>query len=455
MPGKKNIFWSFYPPLLVVVLAALLAAAALARMRQPVGVTLAAAGVFAVAFAALISAVAARAFRGSRGRPGSAAESPSPGAPELPETGEGGPAEAASSACSRPDEKIRIIAKQRRELEAVLSIMSEAVLVVNSDLKVVKVNRAAARILKISAGEVQGRSMMDLAPGSDLDRFVKLTLSSRDPVEGEATLAGDEGQRFFSAAGTTLKGDDDRIIGAVVVLHDVTALRRLETMRREFIANISHELRTPITSIKGFVDALKGGAISDAEEARTSLDIISKQSDRLNTIVEDILSLTSIEEQEELGQIPLEKGSINDVFDTTVPLFKGKAEEKQVNIDVFCPPNITAMINAPLLEQAISNLLDNAIKYSDPGGTVEVRVQRRTGEVVIKVSDTGPGIPPEHMPRLFERFYTVDQARSRSLGGTGLGLAIVKHIVESHHGRVSVESTPGKGSTFFIYLPEN
>jgi two-component system phosphate regulon sensor histidine kinase PhoR len=233
----------------------------------------------------------------------------------------------------------------------------------------------------------------------------------------------------------------------------MTRLQRLENIRRDFVANVSHELKTPITAIKGSVETLLGGAVEDKEDVQRFLEIIARQSDRLNAIIEDLLALSRIEQGEEQEGLERTKTQLRSVFLNTLQACQLKAHEKQVVLEMDCPDDIEIMINAPLLEQALVNLVDNAIKYSSQNDRILFTAQQTDASVVIKVRDWGSGISQEHLPRLFERFYRVDKARSRKLGGTGLGLAIVKHIVQSHNGHISVESSLGQGSTFTIQLP--
>ena len=238
-----------------------------------------------------------------------------------------------------------------------------------------------------------------------------------------------------------------------MVLNDMTNIKRLERIRRDFVANASHEIRTPITSIKGFVETLQEGAIEDPETANRFLGIIKKHSDRLNAIVEDLLHLSKIEKEAERGEIFLEQGNLRTVLEETLEACQQSAEEKNIRIKLDCDKGLSARINSSLLIQAVINLVDNAIEYSEAGDEVVVSCGRSNGEVTLSVKDNGSGIEKKHIPRLFERFYRVDKARSRTLGGTGLGLAIVKHIVQIHRGEISVQSRPGKGSTFTIHLP--
>jgi two-component system phosphate regulon sensor histidine kinase PhoR len=243
------------------------------------------------------------------------------------------------------------------------------------------------------------------------------------------------------------------LTGAVVVLHDVTELRRLENVRREFVANVSHELRTPVTTIKGFIETLRDGTLDDREQAEYFLEIIARHADRLHAIIEDLLSLSRLEQGAEATELPRTETVLADVLQAAVQDCAAKAMARQVTVTVACDPALRARINAPLLEQAIVNLLDNAINYSKDNSRVWLEANQAGSELTIHVRDQGIGIPQQHLPRLFERFYRVDKARSRERGGTGLGLAIVKHITLAHDGRVSVTSAVGQGSAFSLHLP--
>jgi two-component system phosphate regulon sensor histidine kinase PhoR len=240
-----------------------------------------------------------------------------------------------------------------------------------------------------------------------------------------------------------------------MVFHDVTQLRRLENMRRDFVANVSHEIKTPLTAIKGFVETLQQGNVEKVHEKERFLGIIQKHVDRLNAIVEDLLALSRIEKEDESKEIKFEKVNLADVFNAAIQLCRPKAEEKKIRIDLDCEKNATAIFDPALIEQAVVNLLDNALKYSETQSTILVKSHQKNSEVIISVQDHGIGIAQKHLPRVFERFYRVDKARSRNMGGTGLGLAIVKHIAQAHGGHVSVESKLGEGSRFSIYLPQN
>jgi two-component system phosphate regulon sensor histidine kinase PhoR len=349
-------------------------------------------------------------------------------------------------------DRILTITKQRNELEAVLSSMIEGVLAVDADGHIMSVNKAAADLLKIDPTDALGRNVEEIIRNVDLHDFIQKTVESKQLVEANILLLTN-GSRYFQLHGASLSDSQGHTSGAVIVLNDMTQIRRLENVRRDFVANVSHELRTPVTSIQGFVEALLEGGIQEPKQVERYLKIIAKHSNRLNTIIDDLLSLSRLEEDEEKRKISFEQVSLKPVLASAVELSSIKAAEKNITVDVVCEDQIETKVNVAFLEQAIVNLIDNAIKYSEPGGTIQVSVQRGDKEVVIAVHDEGCGIEKKHLTRIFERFYVVDKGRSRKLGGTGLGLAIVKHITQVHAGHVTVESSPGVGSTFTIHLP--
>ena len=352
----------------------------------------------------------------------------------------------------RLDERIREEVRQRNEQEAVLSSMVEGLLAVDADEKVIRINRAAADILGVQ-GDVAGKSIQEIVRNPELQEFVHRALSSAEPVEGDVALRGASEDRFLQVHGAELRGADARRIGAVIVLNDVTRLQRLEKVRRDFVANVSHELKTPITSIKGFVETLRDGALGEPEDAKKFLDIIAKQTERMNSIVEDLLFLSRLEQNGKPERIPLERTPLAGVILEAMDVCGRKAKDKGIPLVIDCPEGVSARINTALFEQALVNLIDNAVKYSDAGSPVDVVVRELGGEILVDVVDRGAGIEPQHLPRIFERFYRADRARSRKLGGTGLGLAIVKHIAQAHGGGVTVASSPGEGSVFTIHLP--
>ena len=351
------------------------------------------------------------------------------------------------------NDRLRTVTEQRNELEAVLSGMAEAVLVVDGQERLVRMNRAASELLGVAAGTGKERPMVEILRNTELIRFVHRTLAARERMEDELILRDQGADNFFQVYGTLLSDAKGQSVGALIVLNDVTRLRRLEKMRRDFVANVSHELRTPITAIKGFIETLRDGAVSCPEDAERFLGIILKHADRLHAIVEDLLTLSRIENEGERGEIALKKGRLHGVLQNALETCAAQAQAKNITLSLDCAEGLSAELNDQLMEQAITNLVVNAIKYSHADSEVRVAAGTREEGVRITVQDFGIGIAREHLPRLFERFYRSDKARSRKLGGTGLGLAIVKHIVQAHGGTVHVESTPGRGTFFVIQLP--
>ncbi len=351
------------------------------------------------------------------------------------------------------DERIRGEVRQRRELEAVLSSMVEGVLAFDPEANLISLNAAAGRLLGVRPEQARGRSIQEAVRNPELQEFVALTLSQPAVQEREISFFGEAGERFIQAHGTGLADPGGNRIGALVVLNDVTSIRRLERMRRDFVANASHEIRTPVTSLKGFIETLQEGAIDDPEAARRFLAIMKKNADRLHAIIEDLLNLSRIEREAERGEVPLEEASLRGIVEEALEASDGILQAKGIRVELECPHELRVRANPSLLVQALVNLVDNAAKYSEAGSRVSISCRDTGTAASVAIRDSGPGIPREHLPRLFERFYRVDKGRSRNLGGTGLGLAIVKHIVQAHRGEITVESEPGTGSTFTILLP--
>jgi two-component system, OmpR family, phosphate regulon sensor histidine kinase PhoR len=371
----------------------------------------------------------------------------------VPETEElGGLADALNQMAEQLQERISTIVRQNNEQQAVLSSMVEGVLAVDNEQRVISLNKASGQLLGIDQVQAQGRSLQEVVRNADLRRFVSRALDCNQPIDDDVVVHGDH-EGVLQARGAALHDALGRSIGAVIVLNDVTDFRRLEHIRRDFVANVSHELKTPITSIKGFVETLLDGAIHNPEDTERFLQIVAKQADRLDTIIEDLLSLSKIEQGEEAGDIALEPRPVKEVIENAVHNCQPKATERRIHVCTACEDEILAQINPQLLEQAVINLLDNAIKYSEPGSEVQVLASQFHNEVTITVSDRGCGIAPEHLSRIFERFYRVDKARSRKLGGTGLGLAIVKHILQLHHGTLKIESRLREGTAVTVWLP--
>lgn len=373
----------------------------------------------------------------------------------VPDSDEiGAVAQAMNEMAASLDARLKTIGEQRHEMEAVFDAMAEGVLVVDLDERVLHLNRSAEKILGVTLAFAKKRFVQEVARNPDLQSFVRSTLASDAPVEGDvAWRAGEE--RHFQARGTSLRNASGVKTGSLIVLNEVTRLYRLERVRRDFVANVSHEMQTPITSIYGYAETLMDKDSRTDELTEKAAQAIVRQAGRLSLLVDDLLELSRIEKQAEAKEIPLSRGSIREVLESAIETCGTASEDRGVPIRLECPEDIQADINPELLERALVNLLDNATKYSERGKQVDLSCEATPGEVIIRVRDEGCGVAREHLPRLFERFYRVDKARSRSLGGTGLGLAIVKHIVLAHRGTVAVESEVGKGSLFTIVVPRS
>ena len=372
----------------------------------------------------------------------------------VPESEEfGSLADALNRMAVQLDEKIRTITQQSHEQQAMLSSMIEGVLAIDNDEHIISLNRAAASLMSLDPQRIIGKRIQEVVRNTQLQRFITNTLASRQPVEADIVLPIQDQDRYLQLHGTVLSDPQGRGIGALVVLHDVTRIRKLENIRRDFVANVSHELKTPITSIKGFIESLREGGMSDPEQAERFLSIIARQADRLNAIIEDLLRLSRIEQDGERGEVELQTHRLLAVLQSAVGDCQQRGADRRIGIELSCPPDLYVRINGQLIEQAVFNLLDNAIKYSESDNAIQVQAAVKDANLVIRVRDHGCGIPAEHLSRIFERFYRVDKARSRKQGGTGLGLAIVKHIAQAHRGSVAVESTIGLGSTFTIQIP--
>jgi two-component system phosphate regulon sensor histidine kinase PhoR len=348
------------------------------------------------------------------------------------------------------EKRIQESTRRREEIETIFTCMREGVIVLDQHLRVYQANRAA--FLMVGKTEVPadfvGSPLLELFPLSELKTFVDQMLQHNTSFEGTVS-SWDRNQKKFQVYGAPLLNSQRYIL----VLHDITHLSRLEQIRKDFVANVSHELRTPITSIKGFVETLQDGAGEDPQLRRRYLDIIARHTIRMEHIIEDLLSLARIEQQE--GRVlDTEDTNLNAMLKEVIELFEPPAKEKNIEVILSCPQGLTLKLNPSLFEQALANLLDNAIKYSPPDTRTTIEVRDLPAEIQILFRDEGNGIPARDLDRIFERFYRVDKSRSREAGGTGLGLSIVKHVVQLHGGTVSVHSVEGVGSTFTIHLPK-
>ncbi len=371
-----------------------------------------------------------------------------------PQTEEmGGLADAMNQMAAQLNDRIETIIRQRNQLETVLASMLEGVIAIDTEERIVSINQTAARLFEKEPADCQGKSIQEIIRSPALQQFIRAAISNTNPTEEDITVFQNE-ERVIGVKGSPIFDANQDQIGTLVVFHDVTKLRRLENMRRDFVANVSHEIKTPLTAIKGFVETLQQGKVEKKQEKERFLGIIQKHVDRLDAIIEDLLALSRIEQEDDKKEIQFESVKIADVFQAAIQLCRPKAEKQNIHINLDCEKDTTALLDPALIEQAVVNLLDNAIKFSEPGSTIHVKSHHQGNEMILSVQDQGIGIAQKHLPRLFERFYRVDKARSRSMGGTGLGLAIVKHIAQAHGGHLTVDSKLGEGSHFSIHIPQ-
>ncbi len=341
------------------------------------------------------------------------------------------------------------LTEERNRSAAILRSMADGVAVVSVAGRLDFCNEAFCEGLGIASGTWEGRPAVEVIRQPDVIGMIDRVLAGEEEVRSELSV-GAVRSRNFAVTAAPIRSDD-AVRGAVVVLHDITEIRRLERARRDFVANVSHELKTPLTAIQGFAETLLSGAIDDRQNRAGFLEIIRKHAVRLSRVTDDLLKLSRIE----AGQFQLQfrRVSIREVVEPCVETVRLSAESKSLELatEFDCALSVTGDPNA--LQEILQNLLDNAVRYTPPGGRIGIHAAASECGVVISVSDTGIGIPKVEQERIFERFYRVDAARSRELGGTGLGLSIAKHLAEAHGGRIEVESEVGRGSTFSIYLP--
>ena len=349
------------------------------------------------------------------------------------------------------NQRIENANRRRAEIEAVLASMTEGVLAIDDEENIIINNQAVCRILDRNVCDFVGKKLHNVVRDTRFRRFVDSAVVSGSPISADIEMTLNT-EKVLRCHGTALKGVDGANAGTVFVLDDVTHLKLLENIRRDFAVNVSHEIKTPLTAIKGFVETLieMGG---HEEESLRFLSILEKNVRRLERIIEDLVDLSRIENEEDGSHITLTEESIKPVIERAMAGVAGKAGIKEIALKSVCDADLMAQINPQLLERALSNLIVNAVTYSDRGKSVVISAGLERGRLAIRVKDHGVGIEKKHQARIFERFYRVDEARSRDTGGTGLGLALVKHIVKVHGGEISLRSELGKGSEFTIRLP--
>ncbi|CAM2965638.1 ATP-binding protein [Paenibacillus sediminis] len=340
-------------------------------------------------------------------------------------------------------------------LQNVLANMTNGIVMVDASGMIALVNREAERILQIKAEQVMGKSYNELKRYYELTKLIREGIVHRVRMHEEHSIF-DPVEKLLAIDGVPMFDDNGTYRGMLFLLQDVTAIRRLERMRSEFVANVSHELKTPIAAVRGFAETLLSGGVTDEETAKSFLQIIYDESERLNRLIGDILELSKIESKR--ASLELSPVHLHSFFETVFEMMNTVAEKKHIRLKMDIPAELYIEADEDRIRQIFVNLLSNAINYTQEGGQVKVTAQsinegQENEKVRFTVSDTGIGIPKKDLPRIFERFYRVDKARSRNSGGTGLGLSIVKHLVEMHHGTISVESELGIGTTFIIELP--
>jgi two-component system, OmpR family, phosphate regulon sensor histidine kinase PhoR len=347
--------------------------------------------------------------------------------------------------------RLEQVSVEKKKHDAIFTSMTEGVIALDLSGDILDINRAATEMLELPSNPT-GLSFYTLIDNDALQNIIEKIIKDKAFVESELTLHTMK-ERHLRVRGTVLSSKGT-IFGAVIVLSDITQVKKLENFRHDFIADVSHEIKTPLTAIRGAVETLAEGAIKEPDNAKKFMKIITKHSDRLNSLVHDILSLSSLELKTGAEERDFANFKIASIINTACEICQERANNKDIKFKVSLEDK-TCQIegDCQLLEQVLINLIDNAIKYSEQGEKIEINAARKDGFVEIKVIDHGSGIAPIHLPRLFERFYRIDKARSRKLGGTGLGLAIVKHITQLHKGSISVESKLEKGSTFTLRLP--
>lgn len=371
----------------------------------------------------------------------------------LPRDGSGDALEALGLSLNRTaarlDRSIRTLTEERNLSSAILGSMVEGVAVVNGTERLVFANHGFAEILGLDVPPTSGSALVEVVRQTELIEAVRRVLRGEPRVESEI-VTGILRQRFFAATVAAVRAQETT--GAVVVLHDITELRKLERVRRDFVANVSHELRTPLTAIQGFAETLLGGAIDDPQNRVRFLEIILEHSHRLARLTEDLLMLSKMDA--ERLELEFSRIGVAQFIESCVETVQHRAAERDLRISANMPQSLPDIAgDRRRLAEVLQNLLDNALQYTLPGGLIMVSAEAGEDEVVLTVSDTGIGIPRADQPRIFERFYRVDVGRSREVGGTGLGLSIAKHLVDAHGGRIWVESEVGRGSQFHFSVP--
>ena len=338
------------------------------------------------------------------------------------------------------------------QFDAILNSMTNSLVAVDSNLRIILINSVTARIWGLDSSEVLGRKFIEVIRNNQLNEIIHNTITGNQSSVCEISLSMPE-EGIFRVYASPIQSSDGKgsNSGAIITIHDITNLKKLEQIRTEFVSNVTHELKTPLTSIRGFVETLRSGAVKDPDITAQFLEIIDIEADRLTMLINDILQLSEIENN--LSDTNIGTHNLNSIINEVISILQSSADKRNIKLFADADTRIKIHANRDRIKQMLINLIENAIKYNVENGSVRIKAVKSEGRLAISVSDTGIGIAEQHYSRIFERFYRVDKGRSRGMGGTGLGLSIVKHIVNLYDGDIRVESEPGKGTRFIVQLP--
>jgi two-component system, OmpR family, phosphate regulon sensor histidine kinase PhoR len=343
------------------------------------------------------------------------------------------------------------ITEEKNKIQAIIECMSDGVIALDKRGRIVLLNPAAEAMFKVKGSDIMNKPFLQVVRNYQLAQVFQEAIAQGEPICRKVELVT-PAVWILKIEITPLRSENQEIFGVVGVIHDISELTRVERMRTDFVANVSHELRTPLTSIKGFVETLLAGAMAEPATCKRFLEIISSEANRLDQLIADLLSLSEIESKRK--PFKWEEFSLIELIHEKLNILGMPLQKKGLQLQMLLPHHLPKVVaDRGQIGQVLINLIDNAIKYTPKSQTITVSAWQEEENLVVCVADTGMGISQESLPRLFERFYRVDAARSREMGGTGLGLSIVKHIMEGHAGKVWVESEWGQGSKFFFSLP--
>ncbi len=346
------------------------------------------------------------------------------------------------------DSKIDRIMEEKNKLTAILNSMTEGVIATDEKKKILMMNPTACEILNVTCDGIEGKNFLTQIRDHRFDEYLNKVLEKEDNYSMEITFKNPN-KLYLECNFQTITDYNDQIIGAVIVLIDVTRLRELEEMRKDFVANVSHELKTPLTSIRGYADTIVENEIQDYDTIKRFVGVISKEATRLNLLINDLLDLSKLES----GYFELKPEELDNILDKPLRILQSEAEKKDIEIIKQFDDNLPLVkMNRSQIENLLINLIDNAIKYNEVGGKILIRAYKKNRKVYMEIEDNGMGIPEEDQDRIFERFYRVDKARSKDIGGTGIGLSIVKHIIKGHNSEIEVKTVEDQGTNFKFYL---